>query len=143
MAECNLETITVTDINDYPNLNGVYTKESANNYVNPSGARLLWSDYPDGGPLGIIPLNAPGQQGPGWYFMTGGESVLPVYFAAQDPADCPLGLNFTFDNEFSFNLPEGIVPSPTFGLPADVVALITARHGSVANFLRLRNQGQI
>jgi hypothetical protein len=31
----------------------------------------------------------------------------------------------------------------TFGLPADVVALITSRHGSVSNFLRLRNQGQI
>ena len=31
----------------------------------------------------------------------------------------------------------------TFGLPADVVALITSRFGTVANFLRLRNQGQI
>lgn len=32
---------------------------------------------------------------------------------------------------------------PTFGLPADVVALIVSRHGSVRNFLRLRLQGQI
>lgn len=31
----------------------------------------------------------------------------------------------------------------TFGLPADVVALIVSRFGSVANFLRLRNQGQV
>ena len=31
----------------------------------------------------------------------------------------------------------------TFGLPADVVALITSRFGSVANFLRLRNQGYV
>jgi len=31
----------------------------------------------------------------------------------------------------------------TFGLPADVVALLTKNFGSVANFLRLRNQGQI
>ena len=31
----------------------------------------------------------------------------------------------------------------TFGLPADVVALITSRFGTVANFLRLRNQGQV
>ena len=31
----------------------------------------------------------------------------------------------------------------TFGLPADVVALITSRFGTVANYLRLRNQGQI
>ena len=31
----------------------------------------------------------------------------------------------------------------TFGLPADVVALITSRFGSVANFLRLKNQGYV
>lgn len=33
--------------------------------------------------------------------------------------------------------------SNTFGLPADVVALIESRFGTVANYLRLRNQGQI
>jgi hypothetical protein len=32
---------------------------------------------------------------------------------------------------------------PTYGLPAGVVDLLTARFGSVANFLRLKNQGQI
>jgi hypothetical protein len=31
----------------------------------------------------------------------------------------------------------------TFGLPAETVALITSRFGTVANFLRLRNQGQV
>jgi hypothetical protein len=31
----------------------------------------------------------------------------------------------------------------TFGLPAGSVALIESRFGSVANFLRLRNQGQV
>jgi hypothetical protein len=39
-----------------------------------------------------------------------------------------------------------VIPQPsqdTFGLPADAVALYTSRFGSVANFLRLRNQGQI
>ena len=35
------------------------------------------------------------------------------------------------------------VPQATFGLPPDVVALITSRFGSVANFLRLRNQGYV
>jgi hypothetical protein len=40
-------------------------------------------------------------------------------------------------------------PSPepgddnTFGLPAETVALIEANFGSVENFLRLRNQGQV
>jgi hypothetical protein len=46
---------------------------------------------------------------------------------------------------------EAVWPSPmvvaaaqnTFGLPAATVALITSRFGTVANFLRLRNQGQI
>lgn len=37
----------------------------------------------------------------------------------------------------------GAPSQPTFGLPADVVALITSRFGTVANFLRLRNQGQV
>ena len=46
------------------------------------------------------------------------------------------GQNITFQSESE--------PSePTFGLSADVVALIVSRHGSVRNFLRLRNQGQI
>jgi hypothetical protein len=36
-----------------------------------------------------------------------------------------------------------VAPQPTFGLPADVVALITSRFGSVANFLRLKNQGYV
>jgi hypothetical protein len=33
--------------------------------------------------------------------------------------------------------------SPTFGLGGDVVALLVDRFGTVANFLRLRNQGQV
>jgi hypothetical protein len=33
--------------------------------------------------------------------------------------------------------------SNTFGLPAESVALIEANFGSVENFLRLRNQGQV
>lgn len=47
------------------------------------------------------------------------------------------GQNITFQSEPE---PSG---NPTFGLPADVVALIKSRFGSVANFLRLRNQGQV
>ena len=36
-----------------------------------------------------------------------------------------------------------VLSQPTFGLPTDVVALITSRFGTVANYLRLRNLGQI
>jgi hypothetical protein len=48
----------------------------------------------------------------------------PVQYAPGPQIECPQTQN-------------------TFGLPADTVALITSRFGSVANFLRLRNQGQI
>lgn len=42
------------------------------------------------------------------------------------------------------NLVNLIAPEePTFGLPAETVALIVSHFGSVANFLRLRNLGQI
>ncbi len=47
---------------------------------------------------------------------------------------------------WGFSGSESVIEIPaqnTFGLPADVVALITGRFGSVANFLRLRNQGQV
>jgi len=40
-------------------------------------------------------------------------------------------------------LPEPEPSSNTFGLPAETVALLTKNFGSVANFLRLRNQGQV
>jgi uncharacterized protein YcnI len=39
--------------------------------------------------------------------------------------------------------PEPEPGSETFGLPAESVALIEANFGTVANFLRLRNQGQV
>ena len=68
---------------------------------------------------------------PGFNFGTGLISTF---------GDCPVG-------EWSENIIiTGVqTPSPnnTFGLPADVVALITSRFGTVANFLRLRNQGQV
>ena len=72
-----------------------------------------------------------------------------TYPAGQVPV-CPVGLVYN-----SLGTPWGsgsqatitgvlaVVPEPTFGLPADVVALITSRFGTVANFLRLRNQGQV
>jgi hypothetical protein len=54
------------------------------------------------------------------------------------------GDNLTFEGEVITFQSEPEPPAePTFGLPPDVVALITSRFGSVARFLRLRNQGQI
>jgi hypothetical protein len=49
-----------------------------------------------------------------------------------------------FGSDITLTPTDPIAPSqPTFGLPAESVALITSRFGTVANFLRLRNLGQI
>jgi hypothetical protein len=79
-----------------------------------------------------------------------GRPTSDSFYQTTDPLNCP--------NEVVVWLPAGEaseqVPTvtgitggggaaPTFGLPAGSVALITSRFGSVANFLRLRNQGQV
>jgi len=55
------------------------------------------------------------------------------------------GQDLTFNSQnitFGGSEPSG-GGSNTFGLPADVVALIESRFGTVANYLRLRNLGQV
>ncbi|NDB84733.1 MAG: hypothetical protein EB127_18810 [Alphaproteobacteria bacterium] len=78
---------------------------------------------------------------PSW-ILIGTEEVM--YEAFDQSIDYPwLG---TWSNSNGIEPPPIVteIPSqPTFGLPADVVALITSRFGTVANFLRLRNQGQV
>jgi hypothetical protein len=66
------------------------------------------------------------------------------------PSSLPWTLDwFENDGDGGFNTSISVQLAPeeqsenTFGLPADVVALITSRFGTVANFLRLRNQGQV
>jgi hypothetical protein len=104
----------------------IWTKDGANSYPRITPFIPVWAiqnsvPYP-GAPLYWTDLN---QIGP-----------LP---------DCPANLQFFVLQLGSGSAPTvtGILAPPTFGLPADVVALITSRFGSVANFLRLRNQGQI
>ena len=55
------------------------------------------------------------------------------------------GQDITFNGQFITFMGSGNGGNgnPTFGLPADIVALIESRFGTVANYLRLRNQGQI
>ena len=69
------------------------------------------------------------------------------YTLSYSNVDYPwLATNWIFDSIDPLGLVMTEVPvfsQPTFGLPADAVALITAHFGSVANFLRLRNQGQV
>jgi hypothetical protein len=126
MAVCSLEQILISNADGFTNANGIYTKQSANSYQNINGVNLLYITE--------------GSFGSGWYIVSG----TVRYFASQSPADCPISLTFNGVIETDGTLTIAAVSSePTFGLPADVVALITSRFGSVTNFLRLRNLGQI
>lgn len=60
----------------------------------------------------------------------------------QYSATCPVAAEDEDEDEDEGSADENNVNN-TFGLPAASVALIESRHGSVENFLRLRNQGQI
>ena len=80
--------------------------------------------------------------GPGLniYYSTLG---IPVEEVGDSPAGRTFNLGVGSNPVPTIAEGSGGGSEPTFGLPADVVALITAAHGSVANFLRLRNQGQV
>lgn len=95
-------------------------------------------------------LNGP--EGSAWY-MYEGETMLLAFWSYSEgvgnyPSAYPwLPINDSIGGVLDSTglLITEYIPStqPTFGLPADVVALITSRFGTVANFLRLRNQGQV
>lgn len=79
-----------------------------------------------------------------------GRPTSITYYRTTSPLNCPNevalwdAINITPEPLPTVTGVEGGGGSePTFGLPADVVSLMVAAHGSVANFLRLRNQGQI
>ena len=126
-------------------LNGLYKYDS----------ELLGSPYykcevPES-PLGINNLfKIPGT---GWWleeFATTGGGYSIKANPSEIDKPYPWLVNNWYSDELDpaelANISVSEVPissQPTFGLPADVVALITSRFGTVANFLRLRNQGQI
>ena len=104
-------------------------------YINTAGPNGGW----------IIRLRTGAQT---YYYTTNLSAMASVPLS-------PIGITLiTGTNPFTGSSLAGIAPvptvteyvpssEPTFGLPADVVALITSRFGTVANFLRLRNQGQV
>jgi hypothetical protein len=112
--------------------------------------RTAWTRIPGVAPVTVLdgnPSISYSSDG-GWGIFFG---YFPYYTSVAN-VTCPvdLTLNIFFFNNFSGAANTALITAytpplsePTFGLPADVVALITSRHGSVANFLRLRNQGQI
>jgi len=115
MAVCNLDEITISGADSFPNANGVYTKGGNNYYTNDNGVILMHA-------MG-------GAFGPGWYIISAGDR----YFSAQLPANCPTGLTF-YGNES-----EGV--TGTFVLGGSNEPMIGIR--SVSEQTRLRLLGYI
>jgi hypothetical protein len=83
-----------------------------------------------------------------WVIAEGGDEYYESY---EDVATPDLVVTWSGVGGVNGGWSQGPAPTVTaltpaqntFGLPAATVALLTSRFGSVANFLRLRNQGQI
>jgi hypothetical protein len=151
MAECTAYTSIVVSGAGSTNIDGTYT---------PAGTTAGFTNFIiSGGSLNqIIQFdNTPGELRwkirrnpfPGSGF-TSPYYQSQVFATSEEVPACPTDANVTWEIASSGSGPVPTVtgtpaaPSQnTFGLPADVVALITSRFGSVARFLRLRNQGQI
>jgi hypothetical protein len=142
---CSYEQIEVSGLTNPPGANGVYTKYT--------GAGALAVEYRkvegDGTSYRIYgPAPFAGNTFQFAYWDAAGTSIITLIAAtgAGQSAVCPDTLTFNLQSGITGTLSiTEYVPSSqnAFGLPADVVALITSRFGSVANFLRLRNLGQI
>lgn len=70
-----------------------------------------------------------------WYLQ--GNAAYSTASGGTAQSD-PTTLNWSNSVKLAFE-----VLNPTFGLPAQSVALIESRFRTVANFLRLRRQGQV
>jgi hypothetical protein len=128
-------------------LDGLYYKY-ADLYLTTD--RSAWTRIPE-----VAPASVPAGNPSISYSNSGGWGIFfgyYPYYTSVANVTCPvdLTLNIFFFNQFSGAANTALITAytpplsePTFGLPADVVALMTSRHGSVANFLRLRNLGQI
>jgi hypothetical protein len=146
--------LIVSGATNSPNANGEYFPFSVVNFNGitttewrKSEAQLFpkisWAGTLSTGFRWELQNNVPFQRA--WY------SDGPYNILTFDDLGCPrLGQWFTEEGFGGGTDPAptvtGISATPsqnTFGLAADVVALITSRFGSVANFLRLRNQGQV
>jgi hypothetical protein len=88
MAECNLQTITVSEAKIVSRVNGNYHKvasnEKENYYLKEDNTSALQytTEYVSG--VGQVS---------GWQIVDF-RSGQVKYYASQDPADCPIGLTF-------------------------------------------------
>jgi len=157
MAECTAYSAIIVS-NSTPTLDGTYvpystttisgevftsyTKDGLDSFPRIQAVNIFSSNYiwriltsdPSGG----------GSSGPSYNSSTG---VGSGYYSTLTPLNCPneVEIWIPFDAPSSVTVTGvAIAPSsPTFGLPAETVALITKNFGTVENFLRLRNQGQV
>jgi hypothetical protein len=143
---CSYEQIEVSGLTNPTGANGVYTK-----YTGAGALAVEYRKVEEDGTFYRIYGPAPfaGNTFQFSYWNAAGNTVLTTIAitAPGQSAACPDTLTFNLQSDITGTLSiTEYVPAPsqnTFGLPADVVALITSRFGSVANFLRLRNQGQV
>jgi hypothetical protein len=148
---CSYEQIEVTGFTNPTGANGIYDK-----YTGPGALAVEYRKVEEDGTYYRIYGPAPfaGNTFQWAYWTASGDSIILqiASTAVGQSAICPdtltwnLGSGITGTVEIAEYLepqPNGNSEGNTFGLPAETVALITSRFGSVANFLRLRNQGQV
>jgi len=125
-AEFNELTFVIDGVVD---INGTYIwSDDANYELNSIGSTFITDEA-----------------GSPWYFAAIGLQASTVVTHPWEVTEWVYSsVDYTLPLSAYENLTVTEIPDQnTFGLPADVVALITSRFGTVANFLRLRNQGQI
>jgi hypothetical protein len=143
---CSYEQIEVSGLTNPTGANGVYTK-----YTGAGALAVEYRKVEEDGTFYKIygPAGFAGNTFQFSYWNADGTSIITdiALTGTGQSAVCPDVLSWTLRSGITGTLSiTEYVPAPsqnTFGLPADVVALITSRFGSVANFLRLRNQGQV
>ncbi len=162
MAECTAYTAIEVSGAGTSEVNGTYIPYSTNIIIESDPSTVFTIFTKDG--LDSYPrIRAESVFGSNyqWYIRTSsGESGATASYVSNEglydvatPVNCPsdvAGWSAILDALEPTPTVTGVTggggggnTAPTFGLPADVVALITSRFGSVANFLRLRNQGQV
>ena len=142
--ECtSIAALQVTG-SDYPDVNGIYYP--LEDTLNQTQRGDIWvkNNIND-----LIRIVNPGGSSWSVAYRTGlGPTNAPLFYK-DGATNCPQLGQYTvgfFGGGYTEPTVSEYVPAPslpTFGLPAESVALITSRFGSVANFLRLRNLGQV
>ncbi len=161
---CSANQLLVSGVISYPNANGVYTALDPVVYadlISGYNALKLWQRI--SGSEGFLIYQLESLAPNSWaievytnlpegttniYNPDGNYSDPQISFVDDAAMGNPAGQDVcpefvTWTNGVTVTSYSGAPSQNTFGLPADVVALITSRFGSVANFLRLRNQGQV